>query len=370
MTDHDSFGKFFLPGPTEVRSDVLDAQLHPMIGHRGKGMEELMARIQPPLKRVFRTQRPVYISASSATGFMEGAIRNAAQKKVLSLVNGAFSERFHAIARSCGLTADRLDVPWGEAHDPEALADALKGKGYDAITVVHSETSTGVLNPIADLAKAAHEMGDIAVLVDSVSGIAGAPVETDAWKLDFVLTGSQKALALPPGLAFGVATEAMLARARANTSRGVYFDFVEFEKSIAGNQTPNTPALSLLFALAKQLEHMDAEGVEVRWSRHAAMAQATWRWAESMREEFGPDVRVLCAPGERTPTVTAVTLPAGGGCAALTGAVAAHGFVIGSGYGRLKDATFRIGHMGDHTLDGLAACLRAVEHALDEVLPG
>ncbi len=356
MTDHDSFGKFFLPGPTEVRSDVLDAQLHPMIGHRGKGMEELMARIQPPLKRVFRTQRPVYISASSATGFMEGALRNAAQKKVLSLVNGAFSERFHAIARSCGLTADRLDVPWGEAHDPEALADALKGKGYDAITVVHSETSTGVLNPIADLAKAAHEMGDIAVLVDSVSGIAGAPVETDAWKLDFVLTGSQKALALPPGLAFGVATEAMLARARANTSRGVYFDFVEFEKSIAGNQTPNTPALSLLFALAKQLEHMDAEGVEVRWSRHAAMAQRTWAWVEEMRDR-GIALTLPVVEKHRSPTVTCIALPPGANSAPIVAELKKRGFVIGAGYGKMKDTQIRIGHMGDHTVAELDVLL-------------
>jgi predicted phosphoserine aminotransferase len=364
MTDHDSFGKFFLPGPTEVRRDVLEAQLQPMIGHRGKGMEELMARIQPPLKRVFRTQRPVYISASSATGFMEGAVRNAAQRKVLSLVNGAFSERFHAIARACGITADRLDVPWGEAHTPDALSDALKGKGYDAVTIVHSETSTGVLNPIAELTKAAHEMGDIAVLIDSVTGVAGAPVETDAWELDFVLTGSQKALALPPGLAFGVVTEALLARARANTSRGVYFDFVEFEKSIANNQTPNTPALSLLFALAKQLERIEAEGIEVRWSRHAAMAQRTWTWVAEMRER-GISLTLPVVEKYRSPTVTCIALPPGASSAPIVGELKKRGFVIGAGYGKMKDTQIRIGHMGDHTvaeldvlLDQLASILQ------------
>lgn len=356
MTDHDSFGKFFLPGPTEVRRDVLAAQLQPMIGHRGKGMEELMARIQPSLKRVFRTQRPVYISASSATGFMEGAVRNAAQRKVLSLVNGAFAERFHAIARACGVTADRLDVPWGEPHTPDALADALKGKGYDAITVVHSETSTGVLNPIADLARTAHEMGDIAVLVDSVTGIAGAPVETDAWKLDFILTGSQKALALPPGLAFGVATEALLARARANTGRGVYFDFVEFEKSIANNQTPNTPALSLLYALATQLERIDAEGIEVRWSRHAAMAQRTWTWVAEMRER-GIALTLPVVEKYRSPTVTCIALPPGASSAPIVAELKKRGFVIGAGYGKMKDTQIRIGHMGDHTVAELDVLL-------------
>src|SRR5688500_3142505 len=214
MTERPPFGKFFLPGPAEVRHDVLDAQALPRIGHRGPAMDELIADVQPGLRAILRTTRPVYIASASATGFMEGAIRNGARRRVLSLVNGAFSERFHGIARACGLTTDRLDVPWGEAHSPEALADALDGKDYDAITVVHSETSTGVLNPIRELTAAAHAAGDIAVLVDSVTGIAGAPVETDAWQLDFVLTGSQKALALPPGLALGVAAESLLGRAR------------------------------------------------------------------------------------------------------------------------------------------------------------
>ena len=361
MTDT-TFGKFFLPGPTEVHPDILAAQLRPMIGHRGKAMEELMAGIQPSLKRVFRTERPVYVAAASATGFMEGAIRNGARRRVLSLVNGAFSERFHAIARACGLTADRLDVPWGEAHSPEALADALDGKDYDAITVVHSETSTGVLNPIREIAATAHAAGDIAVLVDSVTGIAGAPVETDGWQLDFVLTGSQKALALPPGLALGVAAESLLGRARANVTRGVYFDFVEFEKSTAANQTPNTPALSLLYALAAQLQRIDAEGIEARWARHAAMAQRTWTWVGEMREE-GIALTLPVVERFRSPTVTCVALPPGANSAPIVAEMKKRGFVIGAGYGKSKETQIRIGHMGDHSvaeLDILLDALRGV----------
>ena len=359
MTDHDQFGRFFLPGPTEVRREILEAQVQPMIGHRGKAMEELIARVQPPLKRIFRTQRPVYISSSSATGFMEGAVRNAARKRVLSLVNGAFSERFHAISRACGVATDRLDVPWGEAHSPEALADALDGKDYDAITVVHSETSTGVLNPIAELTRVAHDAGDIAVLVDSVTGIAGAPVETDAWKLDFVLTGSQKALALPPGLAFGVATEALLARARSIPTRGIYFDLVEFEKSIAKNQTPNTPAVSLLYALAAQLDHIDAEGIEARWARHAAMARRTWEWVDEMRER-GIALTLPAAERFRSPTVTCIALPAGANSAPIVAEMKKRGFVISAGYGKAKESQLRIGHMGDHTVAGLDVLLDAL----------
>src|SRR5687767_8187947 len=303
------FGRFFLPGPTEVRPSVLAAMEQPMIGHRGKGMEELIARIEPGLQYVLRTTRPVYIASSSATGLMEGAIRNGARSRVLSLVNGAFSERFFQIARACGVEAEALTVPLGQIHTPEILADALKGGRFDAVTVVHSETSTGALNPIADLARVAHEAGDVALLVDSVTGIAGAPVETDAWELDFVLTGSQKALALPPGLAFGAARESLLERAKAKKDRGIYFDLVEFDKSIRKNQTPNTPAVSLFYALAAQLDDMRAETIEGRWARHAAMAQRTWEWVDEMREA-GVGVSVLSPAGSRSPTVTCIALPA------------------------------------------------------------
>jgi aspartate aminotransferase-like enzyme len=350
------FGRFFLPGPTEVRAEVLAAQLRPMIGHRGAPMEALLAEMQPALRAVFRTARPVYIASSSATGLMEAAVRNGARKRVLSLVNGAFSERFYQIASACGFEADALRVPLGEAHTPDLVAAALRGHEYDAVTVVHSETATGVLNPIAEIARVVHDAGDVVLLVDSVTGIAGAPVETDAWSLDFVLTGSQKALALPPGLALGVAQEPMLARARAARGRGTYFDLVEFDKYLAKNQTPNTPALSLFYALQVQLAHIAAEGIEARWARHAAMAQRCWEWADDMTQR-GVPLGVLAPPGFRSPTVTCLTLPPGATGPAVASALAKRGFTIGAGYGELKDATIRIGHMGDHTVAELDTLL-------------
>jgi aspartate aminotransferase-like enzyme len=357
------FGKFFLPGPTEVRPEILAAQTRPMIGHRGKAMEELIATLEPGLKYVFRTARPVYISSSSATGLMEAAVRNGARRKVLSLVNGAFSERFHRITVACGLEADVLEVPLGQGHTPEMLDHALARADYDAVTVVHSETSTGVLNPIAELTKVAHARGDIAMLVDSVTGVAGGPVETDAWELDFVLTGSQKALALPPGLALGVARPALLERAKAKKDRGIYFDFVEFEKNIAKNQTPNTPALPLFYALAAQLDAIRRETIEARWERHAAMARRTWAWADEMRGR-GRDVRVLAPDGFRSPTVTCLTMPEGHTGSAVTAALKQRGYTIASGYGSLKDVTIRIGHMGDHTVAELDALLGELEQVL------
>lgn len=358
-----TFGRFFLPGPTEVHPDVLAACARPMIGHRGKAMEELIAGVQPALRALFRTTRPVYIATSSATGLMEGAVRNGARRRVLSLVNGAFSERFFQIARACGLDATALTVPLGAAHTPEMVADALRGGDYDAVTVVHSETSTGALNPIEELARVVHQAGDVAFLVDSVTGLAGAPVETDAWGLDFVLTGSQKALALPPGLAFGVAQPSILERARLNPARGSYFDFVEYEKNFAKNQTPNTPAISLFFALAVQLDRIAREGLEARWARHTAMAERTAEWVEEMTAR-GIPLSILAPEGYRSPTVSCITLPAGRTGPELVGALKKRGFTIGGGYGALKETTIRIGHMGDHTVAELDVILGELEQVL------
>lgn len=357
-----SFGRFFLPGPTEVRPEILAAQTRPMIGHRGKGMEQLIAQIMPGLKRIFRTERPVYISASSATGLMEAAIRNCGGRRVLSLVNGAFSERFYRIALANGCEAETYEVPLGQAHDPARLAALLRGRRYDAVTVVHSETSTGALNPIQQLAEVVWKADDVLLLVDSVTGIAGAAVETDAWQLDFVLTGSQKALALPPGLALGVAHPRALARAKGQPHRGVYFDLMEFESYIHKHQTPNTPAVSLMYALAAQVVRIEQETIEGRWARHQAMAERTWSWAESERS-LGRDVRVLAPEGFRSPTVSCLSVPEGKTGSQVNEAMQARGFTISAGYGALKESTIRIGHMGDHTvaeLDDLLAALTEV----------
>lgn len=357
------FGRFFLPGPTEVRPEVLAAQTKPMMGHRGQAMADLMADMQPRLKRLFRTRRPVYLAASSATGFMEAAIRNCAMERVLALVNGAFSDRFRNIAESNGMVVDALEVPWGEVHSPEMVADKLGTGDYDAVTVVHSETSTGALNPIEELSAVVHDAGDLVLLVDSVTGLAGTPVESDAWSLDFVLTGSQKALALPPGVALGVAQPDALDRARRKTNRGTYFDFLEFERNIEKNQTPNTPPLSVLYALQAQLERIDREGVEARWNRHHAMARRTWEWVEAVRQR-GVGLGVLAPPGGRSPTVTCITLPEDITGPEVTAAMLDRGYTIGGGYGKLKDGAFRIGHMGDHTLEELDSLLGHLEEVL------
>ena len=362
MTPEPAFGRFFLPGPTEVLTDVLAAQVRPMIGHRGAEMSALMDRLQSALKPVFRTNRPVVVSTSSATGLMEAAVRCGVERRALALVNGAFSERFAGIVEEAGLEVETLDAGWGGAHDPAQVAERMRAGGFDALVVVHSETSTGVLNPVEELARVARDAGAV-ILVDAVTSLAGSPVEADAWQLDFVLTGSQKALALPPGLAFGVAQESMLERARRSPRRGTYFDLVEFVAQLEKSQTPNTPALSLLYALDAQLARIASETIEARWARHRAMAERTWRWVDEMRER-GVGLGVLAPAGFRSHTVTCVTMPAGAGAAALVARVEKRGWTIGAGYGRTKDAMFRIGHMGDHSLDELEQLLAVIEEEL------
>ncbi|MGH7752728.1 MAG: pyridoxal-phosphate-dependent aminotransferase family protein [Gemmatimonadales bacterium] len=354
-----AFGRFFLPGPTDVHPDVLGAMLRPMIGHRGKEMEAILAGMAPRLAGLFRTQRPVLVGSNSATGFMEMAIRNGARRRVLSVVNGAFSDRFADIAARCGRDVVRLELPLGTAVEPDRLRDALKRSPVDAVTLVHSETSTGALAPLAELAPVVHEFPDVMLLVDAVTSLAGSPVETDAWKLDFVLTGSQKALALPPGLALGAASERLLERSKTIPGRGRYFDLPAFVEATAKHSPTNTPALSLFFALEVQLQRIEAEGgVEARWARHEAMRRAVERWSADR------DIAYLPVEGRRSWTVSCLKLPPGKSGKEVAGALKQQGWVIGTGYGPLKDSTIRIGHMGDHTVAGLRDLLGVLERVL------
>jgi aspartate aminotransferase-like enzyme len=243
------------------------------------------------------------------------------------------------------------------------LRDAIKRSDVDAVTLVHSETSTGALAPLADLAKAVLEFGDVMLLVDAVTSAAGSPVETDAWKLDFVFTGSQKALALAPGLALGVASPRMLERAKSIAERGAYLDLVAYDEAAAEAQPTNTPAIGLLFSLDAQLKRIEQEGgIEARWRRHDAMRQVVERWAENAGAGLG--VTYLPPAGRRSWTVSCLKLPEGKTAKAVVDAAKKEGWTIGSGYGKLKDTTIRIGHMGDHTPARVTELLGVIERAL------
>jgi predicted phosphoserine aminotransferase len=347
-----AFGRFFLPGPTDVHPEVLAAMQRPMIGHRSSAMEQLLVGIEAPLARLFRTARPVLVGTTSATGFMELAVRNGVRQRALSLVNGSFSERFATLVRTCGKECIRLDVPLGCAVEPDMLRDALRRTPVDAVTVVHSETSTGVLQDLEALAGVVREFDDVLLLADAVTSLAGSPVEPDRWGLDFALTGSQKALALPPGLALGVASARMLERAKTLPARGLYFDLVSALEAHAKHQPTNTPALSLLFALEAQLGRIErAGGVEARWRRHEEMRRSVEDWAERR------GIAYLPPDGRRSWTVSCLKLPDGKSAKQIVTALKQAGWTIGAGYGALKESTIRIGHMGDHTVGALEELL-------------
>ena len=355
-----AFGKFFLPGPTDVHPDVLAAMYRPMIGHRSSAMEDLLKRCAPRLQQLARTSRTVMVGTTSATGFMEMAVRSGIRKKAISIVNGSFSERFADLVSACDKECVRLEVPLGGFVEPDQLRDALKkNPGVDAVTLAHSETSTGVLQDVAALSKVVHEFPDVLFLVDAVTSMAGSPVETDAWDLDYVFTGSQKALALPPGLAFGVASPRMLERAKTLPSRGLYFDLVTFEKASAKYSPTNTPALSLFFALDVQLARIEAEGgIEARWKRHDDMRKTTEKWVQKTGLAYLPP------EGRRSWTVSCIKMPDGKVSKDLVAAVKKEGWVIGTGYGGVKDSTFRIGHMGDHSVASLENLLALIQRIL------
>ncbi len=351
--------RLFIPGPTDVSPDTLAAQTRPMVGHRSQTITDLIARLQPGLQQVFRTRARVLITASSGSGLQEAAVRNCVAKRLLVCIGGAFAERWFDIARANGLPADRLDVDWGQPHTPEKLAGALQGRKYDTLAMVHNESSTGVENPVRELAARARQVDPgLVILVDAVSSAGGVRLDMDDWGLDVVVTSSQKCFALPPGLAFAAVSDHALARARSIPHRGWYFDFVLLDHALSQHTTPATPAISLLYALEVQLAHMLSEGLEKRYERHQRLAARVQAWAE---EHFS----LFAAEGYRSKTVTAITNSRGLDINELDAHLARHGMVIANGYGPLKNRTFRIGHLGETQLDDVDRLLAQIELFLD-----
>ena len=348
--------KFFLPGPVWVRRGVREAMAHEAIGHRGKAFADLYADIPSRLAQVFRTRGFVFTATSAATGLWEAALLNLAPERVLAIASGAFSERWAQCSRDLGLSVDVLESAWGSPVDPDAVTAALKKARYDAVTIVHSETSTGTLNDLEAIARAVRAGSEAFVLADVVTSLAGSPVECDAWGVDFALAGSQKALALPPGLGVAFASDRYRARAR-ERSRAHYLRLSEAEAFAEKHQTPYTPSTPHLFALDVQLDHILAETVEGRWARHDAMRRRVEAWAAERGHTFAPAV------GARSWTVSCLKPRPGVSSEALVAKVKESGFTIGGGYGKWKPSTFRIGHMGDVDLASLETLLSALDAA-------
>src|SRR5262245_55728377 len=271
--------KLHIPGPVEVSEKTFRAFCSPMIGHRGQGFKDLYARIQPQLQKLLYTKQLVFLSTSSAWGVMEGAVRNLVAKKVLCSMCGAFSDKWLEVARRCGKEAEGLQVDWGSPICAEAIDTRLATGQFDALTFIHNETSTGTMSPLYQVAALKDKYPTVMFIVDAVSSLSATKIEFDALRIDVLLAGSQKALALPPGLTVFTCSPAALAKAAKAGDRGYYFDFVEFQKNAEQNMTPSTPSIGHVYALASKLEDIFTEGLEDRYQRHARLAQMTRDWA-------------------------------------------------------------------------------------------
>ena len=354
--------KLFIPGPVHVSEKTFRAFCRPMIGHRSGDFKKLYGGIQPRLQELFGTKQPVFLSTSSAWGVMEGAIRNlVGTGKVLNCMCGAFSDKWFDVSKKCGKEAASVPVEWGQPIRGEQLRAQLKQGGFDAVTLIHNETSTGVMSPIREICEVMREFPDVCLIVDTVSSFSVVPIPMDELGIDVLLTGSQKALAMPPGLALFSASKKAMDRAATVKGRGYYFDFAEFAKNQAEDMTPSTPTISHIYALESKLDDIFTEGVDNRHRRHAETNAMVHDWVRKHGFEFfAPD-------GFRSKSLTCIANNKGADVADMVKKMKErHGFVIDGGYGKLKGKTFRLSNMGDETKQTVGELLAA----LDSVLAG
>ncbi len=358
--------KLHIPGPVEVSDKTFKAFCTPMIGHRGQGFKDLYAAIQPKLQALLYTKQLVYLSTSSAWGVMEGAIRNLVSKKVLNCMCGAFSDKWFDVSKRCGKEAEALQVSWGSPIRPEEVDRKLATGQFDALTVIHNETSTGVMSPIYEIAALKKRYPEVMFIVDTVSSMTALKLEFDALGIDVMIAGTQKAFALPPGLTVFVCSPAALAKAATQKDRGYYFDFVEFQKNAELSMTPSTPSIGHVFALQSKLEDIFNEGLEARFARHKKLAEMTRAWAAGHGFNLFPE------PGYESLTLTCVSNGARPGgrvvdVPKLQKLVKDQGFLIDGGYGKIKGTTFRISNMGDETEATMGRLYAALDSAMKQL---
>jgi aspartate aminotransferase-like enzyme len=352
MISHD---KLFIPGPVEVSPKTLAAFSRPMIGHRGGDFRNLYRDVHPKLQMLFGTKQPVFLSTSSAWGVMEASIRNLVDRGVLCCMCGAFSDKWLDVARYCGKNAEPLQVEWGKHIDHKEIDRALMTGKFDTVTLIHSETSTGVMNPLPEICCTLAKYPDVALIVDTVSSFSGVKIDMDTLGIDVMLTGAQKALALPPGFSLFAVSEKAFARAEKIPSRGFYFDFLEFRKQQADWLTPSTPSIGHIFALQSKLGDIFEEGLTNRFERHARTNALVHDWVKRSGFDF------FAEEGFRSKTLTCVKNNKGVDVLGFAKKLREkHHLVIDPGYGKLRGQTFRLSNMGDETeatVTHLLACL-------------
>src|SRR5216110_69711 len=352
MHSHD---KLFIPGPVEVSEKTWAAFSRPLIGHRSDDFKKLYRAIHPKLQTLFGTKQPVFLSTSSAWGVMEASIRNLVDRAVLCCMCGAFSDKWSDVAKRCGKNAEALQVDWGKHIDHKVLDRQLATGKFDTVTLIHNETSTGVMNPLSEICCVLAKYPDVALIVDTVSSFSGVKIDMDALGIDVMLTGAQKALALPPGFSLFSVSEKAFDRAEKIPNRGFYFDFIEFKKQQAEWMTPSTPSIAPMHALQSKLEEIFEEGLDARFARHARPNAIVHKWVHKAGFEF------FAEEGFRSKTLTCVKNTKGIDVPELARKLREkHHLVIDPGYGQIRGQTFRLSNMGDETeetVSHLLACL-------------
>lgn len=352
--------QLFIPGPVDVADEVLAQMSKPMIGHRSKEISALQRGISDKLRQVLKTENEILLSTSSGSGLMEGAIRSCTAKRALVMSIGSFGDRWYKMAQVNQVPADKVALPLGQAVTADILEKSLAAGDYDVLCLTHTETSTGVANPLKELAPIVQKYPDIVWCVDAVSSAAGMSIETDQLGIDVLITSTQKALGLPPGLAVCTISEKAYQRTFDVDYRGLYFDLQSIYNYLKKKdyQYPSTPNISLMYAMDYQLDRILAEGVDARFVRHHQMAEMTRNWAKKYFALFA-DER-YCAD-----TLTVIDNTRQINVAELNNALALRNKTISNGYGDLKEKTFRIAHMSETTPESLQALFDDIEEILN-----
>jgi len=346
----------YLPGPTEVRDDVIEAMAEPMFGHRMDRMTDLYTTIVEDTKEFLDTDQDVIILTASGTEFWESTTLNLVEDDMLVPTSGAFSERQANVADRLGKNVDRIEYEWGKAVKPEDIRAKLDENDYDAVGAVMNETSTGVRNPIEEIGDVVDEYPDTYFVVDAISCLGGDYIDIDEHGIDAIFTSTQKAFAMPPGLAVCTVSEEAYERELSKDSASWYGGFQRcLDYYDRKGQTHSTPAIPIMLAYRKQMKHMLKETHEERDKRHQEMAEYTRDWA---REHFG----LFPEEGYESQTVTCIENTQGIDVAETVETVSGeYDMVFSSGYGDLSEESFRIGHMGEHTVESITELTDAIE---------
>ena len=348
--------KLFIPGPVEVREDVLQKMATPMIGHRTKDASALQRGISEKMQKLMYTNNAILLSTTSGSGLMEGAVRSCTTKRAAMFSVGAFGDRWHKMATSNGVPADLFSSEPGKPTTPQMVDDALATGQYDLVTITHNETSTGVMNPVEEIAEVLRKYPEVVWCMDTVSSLGGTKIDVDSLGVDICITSTQKCLGLPPGMAICSFSEKAIAAAKKVEFRGTYLDLLELYNYVQkkDHQYPSTPSLSHMFALDYQLDRILEEGIENRFARHLEMAKIVRAWAKENYALF-PDEEYA------SNTLTTVKNTKGISVSDLNKKLGEHGYMISNGYGDLKEVTFRIAHMADATVQEIHELLALID---------